>query len=258
MSDFESILNDALYDQYLIDRRYEKEMEIATLNQCIYLFVEGLTEEKTYPELLAKCDIDLVELGIIVANYNGIGNLIPSLRLLHKTLSSKRPVVITFDNDEEGIKHQNKIQNLGLNPELITLMPIPSIVKPIQYPSGHYGGSFEELFPSEHFIEQVFCRDFMPAVIVSEKAQFVREFQENKSWLKQAAKFCADRDDSGLSDLKIKIGVRLAETCRHIPPDIQKLASSLREVRGKYPIRHFSDIAEAIAEREIKEDNRES
>src|SRR3990170_3967712 len=137
MSDFESILNDALYDQYLIDRRYEKEMEIATLNQCIYLFVEGLTEEKAYPELLAKCDIDLVEIGIIVANYNGIGNLIPSLRLLHKTLSYNRPIIVTFDNDEEGNKHQEKIQNLGLKSELITLIPIPSLFKLIQYPSGH-------------------------------------------------------------------------------------------------------------------------
>lgn len=255
MSDFESILNDALYDQYLSELRYEKEMKIATLSQCIYLFVEGCTEYKAYPELLTKCGIDLDELGIIIANYNGTGNLIPFFRLLHKTLSYNRPIVVTFDNDEEGNKHQERIPSLGLKSDLITLIPMPSIVKPVQYPSGHYGGSFEELFPADHFIEQVFCSDFMPEVIIGEKTQFVREFQENKSWLNQVAKFCAERSYSGLSECKIKIGMRLAETCKQIPPDIQRLASVLQEVRGKYPIRHFSDIAEEIVEKEMKKDN---
>ena len=169
MSDLQSILDDALYENYLEDQRYEKEMDIATLQQCIYLLVEGDTEEHSYPQLLKRCDIDLQDLGVVIGNYNGAGNLTHVLRLLKKTLSHTRPVIVTYDNDEAGCKARSQLDHCQLNKDFITLLPMPSVLTPIEYSNGHRGGSFEEMFQPEHFIDQVFSQDYMPEHLINTK-----------------------------------------------------------------------------------------
>lgn len=139
MSDLQTILADAAYEDYLEGLRYDKEMQIATLQQCIYLLVEGETEEKTYPELLAKCDVDIEEIGVVIGNYNGCGNLIHALRLLKKTLSHDRPVIATIDNDEQGKRVCERLSQAGFNMDLITLVPMPSVVTPLEYSGGRVG-----------------------------------------------------------------------------------------------------------------------
>jgi len=237
--------DDAMYDQYIAGLVHETSMEIVTLQQCIYLFVEGPTEEEAFPELLAKCDLDLDKLGVVIANYNGIGNLITCLRLLDKTLSHNRPVVVTLDNDESGKGFFDKFAKFAasrLVPEQIRVVPLPSIVTPIKYSDGHCGGSFEELFMVDHFLDQTFSTNFLPKDVVSAKKEFLKDFRQDKSWFAQIKKFCAQRGHVDLNDIKVALGVRLAETCSEIPPDIRKLTEIIKEVRNKCPICH-PDVA---------------
>ena len=218
MSDLQTILDDAAYEDYLEGLRYDKEMQIATLQQCIYLLVEGETEEKTYSELLTKCNVDIKEIGVVIGNFNGCGNLIHILRLLKKTLSHDRPIIATTDNDEQGKRVCERLPQAGFNMDLITLVPMPSVVTPLEYPSGHKGGSFEEMFPPNHFIDQVFSPDFMPDILVSAKEEFRKQFRENKSWFEQVKKFCAEKGYTKMADFKVHIGIRLTKASEEFPP----------------------------------------
>jgi len=238
MSDLDSIAYDAALSDYCSDIAAEKTWEAFTLQQCIYLFVEGETEENAIPKLLARCDLDTDKLGVLVASYNGIGNLPHALRLLCKTLSNDRPVIVTFDNDEKGKEFQDKLPAIPHRKELLTIIPLPSERTPIIYPSGHRGGSFEELFSSENFLNQVFSPDFMPEQLVVSKTKFLKEFKENSPWLEQVQKFYAENSYFDLKDYKVKLGMRLAVNCIEIPPDINHLVSIVKEVREKFPVRH--------------------
>ena len=168
MSDFDSMAYDAAYDQYIAGIVCDKVMENATLQQCIYLFVEGRTEEVAYPELLAKCDLDTDELGIVVANYGGASSLIHCLRLLKKTLSHDRPVVATIDNDEKGRDTLTRLEHLDFDMDLVSIFPLPKIDPPLRYPDGNRGGSFEELFSCQLFVNQAFSPDFIPAFLLDQ------------------------------------------------------------------------------------------
>ena len=244
MSDFESAYNDAVWDAYIGELVGDEELRFLTYQQCIYLFVEGDTEEEAYPELLAKCDLNIDDLGILIANYHGAGDLIHCLRLLQMTLSYDRPVVVTIDNDEEGQRNLNKLKKYDFDMKLITILPMPSIDQPIKYASGHIGGAFEEMFPINHFVDQAFCSEFMPEAIVTKKGKFVGSLQKTSGWFKQLKKFCAQRGYTEIEAHKTRIGVRLAETCKLTPPDISKLADTLHKVRKKYPVRNPEEVAQ--------------
>jgi len=136
----ESIRYDAIQDQCASAMIHIKEMEILKLKQPIYLFVEGDTEEATYPELLAKCDLDIDDLAVVMANYGGAGNLIHCVRLLKKTLSFDRPVIITIDNDEEGHRCLSRLERQKINKDLITLLPLPSTNPPVELSEGRKRG----------------------------------------------------------------------------------------------------------------------
>lgn len=237
MSDYWSMYHDAMFEQYIEELAHEASMEIITIQQCIYLFVEGRTEEEAFPELLARCDIDLETLGIVIANYRGISSLLPCLRLLKQTLSHDRPVIVTLDNDEEGNSFIGRFGSSGVDADQLRIVPLPSIITPIKYSDGHCGGSFEELFSVEHFLDQVFSPDFLPENVVVAKEEFLKAFKNDKNWFGQAKKFCAERGHVNLKDMKVELGIRLAETCPKVPPDILKLAQIIRELRDKHPIR---------------------
>ena len=76
-------------------------MKRATGGQCIFLFVEGDCEAKAIPLILWGA-VDFDALGVRIANYNGRGNLAATLRLLSQTLSSDRPIILTYDYQVSG------------------------------------------------------------------------------------------------------------------------------------------------------------
>jgi len=101
--------DDWAWEQAIQDLHYEAVMDRATKEQCIYLLVEGASEERAFPILLEEVGVELDSLGVVVANYNGCRNLIHALRFFYKTLSSDRPVIATIDNDQDGKQILHKI-----------------------------------------------------------------------------------------------------------------------------------------------------
>lgn len=232
---------DYMREMAIEDLAEEQVMERAKQFQCIYLFVEGKSEEKTFPYLIKRAGLDLEKEGVIIANYNGNGNLIHSLRLLNKTLSNNRPVIITIDNDETGAKKINKISNKDYKNELIEIFPIP-VEDKVKYKSGYTGGSFEEMFKKKHFINCCFTEDIMPQELVKLKSDFIEKFDNRKPWYKQIRKFCAMNGYSEFSNKKVFLAEYLAEDCENVPKAIQKLVNLIKKVRNGHPIKHPYDV----------------
>jgi predicted ATP-dependent endonuclease of OLD family len=188
---------DYMYDQVMSDSHdeavYKAMMKNAALSQCIYVFVEGDSEAVAFPIILEQCGIDLEEFGIVIANYNGVGNLWHTLRLLNNTLSHDRPIVITYDDDIAG---KEKIQELTTNPKsakmlnspLVTMFPVPSN-SVVTYSNDETGGSFEEIFASDYFISSCFKEGIMDASLIQKETSFRNDFKCNSPWLSQINKF---------------------------------------------------------------------
>lgn len=224
------------------DLRYEANMKNARLAQSLYLFVEGESEEIAIPMLLENAGLDLEELGIVVANYNGIGNLSHTLRLLQKTLSHERPVIVTYDNDTEGQKFTSSICKLGLDLELVSFFPIP--VEPIVcYSDGHRGGSFEESFTVVDFITTSLTPFISELDLSSVYSELLNKFDSSKPWDLQMARFMHEKGHSGFTSRKTKRALDLAETCEIIPETFTRLASAILEVRSRNPITHPDDVS---------------
>ena len=81
-------MEDIIYEEMLDTLYAEEIMKTAAGAQCIYIFVEGESEEATFQMLLEGCGLDFKTHGVVVANYNGIGNLKNSIRLLRKMAGS--------------------------------------------------------------------------------------------------------------------------------------------------------------------------
>jgi hypothetical protein len=236
-----SITYDDIARENAVEDLYnEAKMERTRKEQCIYLFVEGESEEVAFPILLNEL-IDLTELGVIVANYNGIGNLVVSLKLLSKTLSHNRPVIITFDNDLAGIANTRKISIAKTKSNLFHLFPIPKkgIIK---YINGHFGGSFEESFQPDDFINCAFSKKIIPKEIIDKRKLFENSFDIQRPWLKQLEKFCADNGYKSINIKKTALAERLALCVETIPETYTELAKLIVEVRSLYPVIHPDDV----------------
>lgn len=228
-------------DEVISELHEEAVMKRATLEQCIYLFVEGESEEEALPVLLDRCGIDLENIGIIIANYKGSGNLELSLRLLNQTLSHDRPIIVTFDNDEKGKKVPSSIAKLEFKHNLISMMPIPD--KPVViYGCGHKGGSYEESFEPKHFIKTCFKDGIVERSLLSKKSDFEANFKPDKPWYRQFKDYCYMKDGQKFIPNKIKLAIALAENCKTVPDTFVKLAGLLLEVRSQHPIRHLDDV----------------
>lgn len=79
------------------DLHDEAVMARAAIEQAIFVFVEGDSEELALPLLFTDI-LDLEAVGARIANYNGHGNLRAALRLLKATLTHDRPI---FDRGVE-------------------------------------------------------------------------------------------------------------------------------------------------------------
>ncbi len=237
---------DIAYEQYLIDREEEQIRLQSILRYCVYLFVEGFTEERAFPLLFERLNFDFREKGIVIANYNGSGNADASIMLLRQTLSNDRPILFTFDNDEAGqkiiasplIKNEQVQGRLWLN-------PLPDVMRKIEYASGHVGGSFEEMFEQDDFLDCIFTLDGITQEILSLKNELTERFETQKPWRNQVKKFMYEHGIPNFLESetsKIELGVKLANECKVPPKDIENLVSRLMQIREKYPIRDIRDF----------------
>ena len=101
MSDFERIQYGVIQDQLCEEMRWDAASRESALEQCIYLFVEGESEEGAFRILLEEgLGINFSDYGVVIANYNGIGNLKHVIRIMNQTLSHDCPMIFTFDDDD--------------------------------------------------------------------------------------------------------------------------------------------------------------
>ncbi|MBA5144054.1 hypothetical protein H2N64_18715 [Pseudomonas aeruginosa] len=225
------------YDEMLQDRMGERVMEKAAMAQCIYIFVEGHSEERIFEGLLEGCGLDLKRLGVVVANYNGIGNLGSSIRLLRKTLSHDRPVIVTYDDDLSGKRQIKNIHKDGLS--TFFKIPCESIVK---YRDGSEGGSLEEAFTPELFVESSFACDVILNADQGWKAEFSAVFNKGEPWFPQLVRFVGGKGVKAGSINKIRLSERMAESCSPIPKTFKLLADLVIKLRRKYPVKNPYDI----------------
>jgi len=233
------------YDDYARERAIddlhdEAVMERAKWEQCIYLFVEGESEKVAFPELLED-SIDLDKLGVVVAVYNGNGNLYTALNLLSQTLSYDRPVVATYDNDPDGIRALQRYQRSDFTSDRIHFFPIPK-TPVVEYPGGHHGGSFEESFETGDFLEACFDRSIVPEKISRQRDDFKGIFEPSKPWLEQVRKYCARHDFKEWKAKKPVLAEYLATHYKTIPETYIELAGLIQRVRDEHPVRHPDDV----------------
>lgn len=227
-------------EQAYEELHHEEVMRQATLTQCIYVFVEGESEEVAFPLLLERAGIDFEKDGIVIANYNGINNLPHVLRIMAKTLSYDRPIIVTYDNDLDGQRISRKISQYASSSH-IAFQTIPSN-EVVTFKNGHNGGSFEEAFEPSYFIHTCFSNKFMPESISKRKSQFLVEFDVRKPWLSQVCQFCQLNGYKTFGDCKVKLAETLALYCSNIPPSFKELAELIKITRQSHPVRHPDDV----------------
>lgn len=228
-------------DQALEELHYEEVMRQATLQQCIYVFVEGQSEEVAIPILCNRLGMDLEEDGIIVTHYNGINNLPHVLRIMNQTLSYDRPIIVTYDNDLDGQRIARKIAPYMNGENKVVSQTIPSSPV-VTFNNGHKGGSFEEAFEPTFFIDTCFQNSFMPSNIVSLKQDFINVFDSNKPWISQISEFCKAHQYIDFGKCKVALAEDLAENCIAIPSSFNDLATLINQTRLAHPIKHPNEV----------------
>ena len=231
---------DYAYEQAILDLRDEALMDRAAHEQCIFLFVEGESEEVAIPELMTDV-VDLNALGIKIANYNGHGNLSHALRLLNQALDHDRPIIVTHDNDPKSIESINRCRARGLLTDMTYTLPIPT-TPVVQYSSGHLGGSFEEAFPAELFLDVAFTNAILPPVVVAERSRFERIFDSGRPWLSQLVQFSAKLGFTDWSPNKPALAETMAIECDDLPPAFGSLVGLVKRVREEHPLVHPDDV----------------
>ncbi len=229
-------IEDIQYEEMLNETHFEAVMLNEAKKQCIYLFVEGESEEIAFKALLEDCGVDFERDGIVVANYNGIGNLKNSIRLLRKTLSHDRPIVVTYDDDLDGKKIGGSISD-----PLITTFKIPCSPV-VTYKNGSAGGSFEESFTFDCFISSCFKKNAIDSKVIMKETDFRKIFDPTKPWISQLAKFISVNGGNPASINKVKIAENMASIADPVPRTIKELAEVVISVRAKNPIKHPDNV----------------
>lgn len=232
MSDRESIEYDIMQEAIAEELWWDEASKESALEQCIYLFVEGESEETAFRILLEEgLGINFLEYGIVIANYNGIGNLKHAIRLMNLTLSHERPIIFTFDDDEPSL-----IASLDDLPNNIYLFKVPS--EPVVTLSNQYkGGSFEESFESSYFIDACFETTLLKANPQIIKQDFINVFDSTKPFYSQIVQFLNKKGITNPIPKKTEIAEEMATTCITVPETYIKLAQLIRDIRSKHPIK---------------------
>jgi len=231
MSDWESIQHDVEQDILAQQQQYEEASKESALEQCIYLYVEGESEEIAFRILLEEgLGINFSELGIIIVNYNGIGNLKHAIRIMSQTLSHDRPMIFTFDDDDKPL-----IARLGGLANNIHLFKVP-YSPTITLPDGQKGGSFEESFEPSDFIDACFETTLLKMNPQVSKAEFTNTFIEDKSFYSQIVKFLQSKGLANDRPNKIEIAESMATCCITEPETYIELAKLIKDIRLNNPV----------------------
>ena len=231
MSDRESIEFDVLLENRAQDEAWTLASKESALEQCIYLFVEGESEEAAFWILLEEgLGIKFDEYGIVIANYNGIGNLKNTIRLMSQTLSHSRPMIFTFDDDDKSL-----ISKIGSVPSNVHLFKVPT--KPaVTLSNGQKGGAFEESFESNDFIDACFETTLLKMNPQVSKAEFTNRFILDKSFYPQIVQFLKSKGLSSYLPNKIEIAESMATSCITEPETYVELADLIKDIRLSNPV----------------------
>lgn len=229
-------IEDIQYEEMWSELHFEAVMKNEVKKQCIYIFVEGDSEEAAFQPLLEDRGLNFETDGIVLANYHGIGNLKHAIRLLRKTLSHDRPIVVTFDDDIDGKRISNAI-----NDPLITTFKIPSSPV-VTYKNGEKGGWFEECFTPDCFIESSFKPRAIDSKVVAKGAGFRKVFNPSRPWISQLASFISSSDGNPGSINKVEIAENMVASCSPTPKTFEELAKLVSQIRTKNPIEHPDNI----------------
>ena len=234
--------DDYQWEQATVALHYDAVMKAATRSQCVYLFVEGASEELALPILLKRANLDLEKNGVVVANYHGIGNLGHMLRLLSQTLSHDRPIVVTYDNDPAGYATVSKIVKQGIVSNDTHFFPIPEHPV-VRYRCGHHGGSFEEAFDPDCFARACFLDENLTSGPHISRAEFETSFDSSVPWYPQIVQFRKGQGYTRVGSDKINLNKALAKTSPVVPATFSRLAKFLAKIRQEHPVRHPDEVA---------------
>lgn len=232
MSDRESIEYDTMQDAIAEELWWDEASKESALEQCIYLFVEGESEELAFPILLEEgLGINFSKFGVSIVNYKGSGSLKNVIRLMRSTLGSKRLMIFTFDDDDPYIT-----KSLGVLPNNIYLFKVP-FTPVVTFSDGYQGGSFEESFDSITFINACFETTLLknnPHII---KQDFINAFDSKKPFYSQIVQFLKQKGLKNSVPKKTEIAEEMAVTCTPEPNTYIKLAQLIKEIRSNHPIK---------------------
>ena len=232
--------DDIARDNALAELHDEAIMARAAQEQAILIFVEGDSEEVALPILFTDL-LDFDAVGVKIANYSGNGSLVAFVRLMTVTLGHRYPIIITHDNDPDSIAAVDKCRRQKLLNDRAFMFPIPDSPV-VKYSSGHGGGSFEEAFSPEAFLEAAFSDEILPAQLLGRRNEFEAQFDRNSPWLAQLQRFSAAFGFTEWSTRKPVLAQRLAEASDDLPPTFSRLLNLINEVRKRFPIFHPSDV----------------
>lgn len=224
--------DDVAWDNAMVELHHEAMLARAAVEQAIVLFVEGDSEEIALPILLTDFLDEAGHIGLKIANYNGNGSLVAFLKLMLNTLQHPYPIIVTYDDDAESVSVLNRCKAQGLLTDQVFLFPIPC-TPVVTYPNGHRGGSFEEAFTPEVFIDAAFSEEILPSELAVKENEFALVFDRTKPWLAQLKKFCAERGFSDWDAKKTILASRLAEKADTLPETFARLIALISEVRKK-------------------------
>ncbi len=231
MSDWESVNHDVAQDKLAEQRQWEEASKESALEQCIYLFVEGESEEIAFRILLEEdLGVNFSESGIVIANYNGSGNLKQVIRIMNLTLSHDRPMIFTFDDD-----YKFSIAGLGALPNNIHLFKVP-YSPTITFSDGKKGGSFEESFMPRDFINACFETTFLKANPQVVKQDFINALDSGKPFYAQIVNFLKQQGLQNYVLPKPEIAENMAVACDPVPETYIKLAELIKEIRVQNPV----------------------
>ena len=232
MSDRESIEHDALMDIKYELEAFDTATSESALEQCIYLFVEGESEEVAFRILIEEgLGLNFEKEGRVIANYNGIGKLGHTIRLMKKTLSHSRPMIFTFDDDDKKL-----ISKIGTLPSNFHLFKVPNHPT-VTLPNRDLGGSFEESFEPSDFIDACFDTAILKSNPQVSKQDFISIFDTRKPFYAQMVKFLKAQSLSIYALPKPEIAENMAVSCTPVPDTYIKLAELIKQIRSKNPVK---------------------
>ncbi len=232
MSDKNSIEYDVTQELIAQEMQWQEARKDCALEQCIYLFVEGQSEEIAFRILLEEgLGISFSDFGVVICNYNGIGNLKHVIRIMSQTLSHNRPMIFTFDDDDPS-----KVPSSGTLPSNIHLFKVP-FSPAVTLSNGLQGGSFEESFKSSDFIEACFETDFMKGNPQISKQDFINVFDSGKPFYAQIVTYLKGKGFSTYTLPKPEIAENMAASCNTEPDTYVELAKLIRNIRTEEPVK---------------------